>query len=46
MGDTGFLSDASSRDDERPIVTEPSRLGTAGTADTVGIAAGWHWFRH
>jgi hypothetical protein len=38
MGETEFLSDASSTDDERPIVTEPSRLGTAGT---VGIAAGW-----
>ena len=38
MGETDFLSDASSRDDERPKAEEPGRVGVAGA---VGIAAGW-----
>ena len=38
MGETEFLSDASSRDDERPTAEAPGRVGVAGT---VGIAAGW-----
>ena len=38
MGETEFLSDASSSDDERPRAEMPDPLGVAGT---VGIAAGW-----
>ena len=38
MGETEFLSDAGSRDDERPTAEAPGRVGVAGT---VGIAAGW-----
>jgi hypothetical protein len=35
VGETEFLSDASSRDDERPTAEVPGRVGV------VGIAAGW-----
>jgi hypothetical protein len=38
VGETEFLSDASSRDDERPMAEVPGRVGAAGT---IGIAAGW-----
>jgi hypothetical protein len=38
VGETEFLGDASSRDDERPTAEVPGRVGVAST---VGIAAGW-----